>query len=73
MRQGGVFELCTQILANAAAVREATGVPVYVAEQRIYQANLQHLQAALGASAFEAAWRAGLEVPVLSLIEKLPA
>jgi non-specific serine/threonine protein kinase len=71
--QREVFELSTQLFACAAALRESAGVPVPPTSQHMYQANLQRLQASLGAAAFEAAWIAGWDTPVLDLIERLPA
>jgi non-specific serine/threonine protein kinase len=73
MRKRAQFELSTQLYACAAALRESAGVPVPPASQHMYQANLQRLQASLGATAFEAAWSAGWDAPVLELIEQLPA
>jgi predicted ATPase/DNA-binding SARP family transcriptional activator len=73
MRKRAQFELSTQLFACAAALRESTGVPVPPASQHMYQANLQRLQALLGPAAFEAAWTVGWDVPVLELIERLPA
>jgi non-specific serine/threonine protein kinase len=73
MRKRELFELSAQLFGCAAALRESTGVPVPPASQHMYQANLQRLQASLGAAAFEAAWTAGWNAPVLSLIEQLPA
>jgi hypothetical protein len=73
MRRRAQFELSTQLYACAAALRESAGVPVPPASQHMYQANLQRLQALLGPAAFEAAWTAGWDAPVLELIERLPA
>jgi hypothetical protein len=72
-RKHPLFELSAQLFGCAAALRESTGVPVPPASQHMYQANLQRLQASLGATAFEAAWTAGWDAPVHSLIEQLPA
>jgi predicted ATPase/DNA-binding SARP family transcriptional activator len=68
-----MFELSTQLFACAAVLRESAGVPVPPTSQHMYQANLQRLQASLGTPAFEAAWTAGWDAPVLELIERLPA
>jgi predicted ATPase len=71
-RERMALDRSAQLFACAAALRESTGVAVHTALQRVYQADLQRLQTLLGPVAFEAAWMAGWDMPVLSLIEQIP-
>jgi tetratricopeptide (TPR) repeat protein len=67
-----VLEFSTRLFACAAAVRENTGVPLPAVSQLVYQPDLLQLQSLLGPAVFEAAWGAGWDMPVASLIERIP-
>ncbi|HVA89711.1 MAG TPA: hypothetical protein VNL71_07695, partial [Chloroflexota bacterium] len=45
--------------------------PLHTVSQQVYLPDLQQLQALLGPTVFEAAWIAGWDMPVLSLIERI--
>jgi len=68
-----LLEVSTLLFACGAALRESTGVPLPTVSQRVYQPDLQQLQALLGPALFEATWVVGWEMPVLTLIDRLPA
>jgi hypothetical protein len=71
MHERAIFELSTHVFACAAALRERTGVPLPATSRRVYQPDLEQLQALLGPSEFDAAWGAGRGMPVRSLSEQL--
>jgi tetratricopeptide (TPR) repeat protein len=72
-RDLATLELSAHLFACAAALRESTGVPLPTTSQRVYQPDLQRLQILLGPAVFEATWCVGWDMPVLSLIERIPA
>ncbi|HEY8284660.1 MAG TPA: BTAD domain-containing putative transcriptional regulator [Chloroflexota bacterium] len=64
-----MLEYSTCLFACGAAIRESTGVPLPTVSQQVYLPDLHQLQDLLGVAVFEAAWSAGWDMPVLSLID----
>jgi len=66
------LEFSVRLFACAAAIRESTGVPLPTVSQQVYLPDLHQLQTLLGTLAFEVAWSEGWDMPVLSLLERIP-
>jgi non-specific serine/threonine protein kinase len=69
----GSFERAARMLGAAARLREAIGAPVHPVDRADHERTVAASEAALGAHAYAAAWRAGQTMGVDEVIEAVVA